>query len=45
MKSSTLMVILVLQAVLVMGIFAAVAKENGYVCFLIVKLSFGPGKY
>ncbi|XP_052140815.1 Bowman-Birk type wound-induced proteinase inhibitor WIP1-like [Oryza glaberrima] len=28
MKSSTLMVILVLQAVLVMGIFAAVAKEN-----------------
>jgi hypothetical protein len=29
MKSSTLIVILVLQAVLVMGIFAAVAKENG----------------
>uniref|UniRef100_A0A0D9UWE7 Bowman-Birk serine protease inhibitors family domain-containing protein n=1 Tax=Leersia perrieri TaxID=77586 RepID=A0A0D9UWE7_9ORYZ len=28
MKSSTLMVILVLQAVLVMGIFAAVSKEN-----------------
>ncbi|TVU22080.1 hypothetical protein EJB05_31757 [Eragrostis curvula] len=28
MKSSTLLVILVLQAVLVMGIFAAVAKEN-----------------
>ncbi|KAL6627505.1 hypothetical protein ACP70R_031231 [Stipagrostis hirtigluma subsp. patula] len=28
MKSSTLLVILSLQAVLVMGIFAAVAKEN-----------------
>ncbi|CAO2174477.1 unnamed protein product [Urochloa humidicola] len=31
MKSSTLLVILVLQAVLVMGIFAAVAKENAAV--------------
>ncbi|KAL5227970.1 hypothetical protein ABZP36_016235 [Zizania latifolia] len=31
MKSSTLMVTLVLQAVLVMGIFAAVAKENAAV--------------
>ena len=29
MKSSTLLVILCLQAALVMGIFAAVAKENG----------------
>lgn len=29
MKNSTLLVILVLQAVLVMGIVAAVAKENG----------------
>ncbi|KAL6627507.1 hypothetical protein ACP70R_031233 [Stipagrostis hirtigluma subsp. patula] len=28
MKSSTLLVILVLQAVLVMGVFAGVAKEN-----------------
>ncbi|GJN05919.1 hypothetical protein PR202_ga23596 [Eleusine coracana subsp. coracana] len=28
MKSSTLLVILVLQAALIMGIFAAVAKEN-----------------
>nr|CAB3472351.1 unnamed protein product [Digitaria exilis] len=28
MKSSTLLVLLCLQAVLVMGIFAAVAKEN-----------------
>ncbi|CAO2185492.1 unnamed protein product [Urochloa humidicola] len=31
MKSSALLVILVLQAVLVMGIFAAVAKENAAV--------------
>jgi len=29
MKSSTLLVLLCLQAALVMGIFAAVAKENG----------------
>ncbi|KAF8724539.1 hypothetical protein HU200_020796 [Digitaria exilis] len=31
MKSSTLLVLLCLQAVLVMGIFAAVAKENAAV--------------
>jgi hypothetical protein len=38
MKSSTLLVILVLQAVLVMGVFAAVARENG-MCFFILKIS------